>query len=442
MFRLYARVTVVVPLARYPAPMRHAPLALVVALAFAALARAEGELDKQYLARRNQVDEKVATGLLGFAKSFERKSAGERARAVAGAVRFFGSQAQILEAQDVIDAVEEKPTKESAPDVEAKLDEAVSRYKKSYEEIVAYCEKRSLAAEGEDAKQRISRVTGCSLGLKADAAPSGKTPDGPAVPGGSAPSSANDQQAILERVQAYRKAAGLKSVELDQDLSKGCQAHCNYLVVNDGKPELEGLKAHEEVMSLPAATPEGEKAGKSSDIAWGDSPAGSVDMWMASFYHRVPILRPELEKIGAGFKNGTKFRTVCVLDVLSSLRAAEEKLVVYPPDKATGVPVRFSTEMPDPIPQGAPHPAGYPVTLTGYNTAELEGAEADLFCEGKKVDCHFSSPQKPATSFTQQNSICLIPKSPLAANAVYTAKFRFTQKGQKTEVATTFSTGR
>src|SRR5256885_1138731 len=118
-------------------------------------------------------------------------------------------------------------------------------------------------------------------------------------------------------------------VEFDVDFLKGCQAYCNYLVVNDGKPELEGLKAHEEVMSLPAATPEGEKAGKSSDIAWGEGFAGLVDMWMASFYHCVLIFCPELDKIGASFKNKTKFHTIYVLDVLSLHRAAEPKIVVY-----------------------------------------------------------------------------------------------------------------
>jgi len=114
---------------------------------------------------------------------------------------------------------------------------------------------------------------------------------------------------------------------------------------------------------------------------------------MATFYHRVPILRPELDKIGGGFKLGTHYGKCCVLDLLSSLRAPESRTVIYPPDKATGIPVAFGGELPDPIPADAPRPAGYPITLTAYNQPAITGASASLELDGQKVDCWFSCPK-------------------------------------------------
>src|SRR5437870_1559576 len=126
-------------------------LALAVSAVSAVAARAvlaDGALDKQYLARRNQVDEKAATGFLGLAT-----------------------------------------------------------------------------------------CVGCTLAGIAEAA--ARVDKAKAAPG-----SSNDQRAILDRVNAYRKMVQVKTVELDAELSKGCQAHCGYLVENDGKPEVQGLKAH------------------------------------------------------------------------------------------------------------------------------------------------------------------------------------------------------
>jgi uncharacterized protein YkwD len=397
--------------------------------AVASLALAQDALDKQYLSRRNTADETTARGLLDFAQRFRGQSAKDRARTLAETAQAIGTQAQAREAATLVAALEHENSVKGPeePELETRFAEALARFRKPYDELVDFCEKRKLAAEGDDAKARLARLAACSPASSPAVDPK---PDPAASPA----------QTILERVNSFRKDAGLGPVELDPALSKGCQAHAHYLVLNDGKRELEGLHAHEESRSVPGATTAGARAAKASDIAWGDGPAESVDAWMATLYHRVPILRPELARIGAGFEQGTRFGRVCVLDLLSGTRDAETRTVVYPADKAANVPLRFGTEIPDPVPAKAPRPNGFPITCTGYGDAALVSVTAGLEADGKKIDCFLSTPEKPATSFPQANTICLIPKAALSPKTTYTARFRFSCAGERREVTTTFET--
>jgi uncharacterized protein YkwD len=124
----------------------------------------------------------------------------------------------------------------------------------------------------------------------------------------------NLEEIVVAKVNAARKAAGLNAVRLDAELSRGCQAHARYLVLNQKRPEGNGLAVHRENPELPGATPEGAKAAKESVIAVMLDPQSCVEGWMATLYHRIPILAPNVERIGFGHAqlNGRKW--VCVLD--------------------------------------------------------------------------------------------------------------------------------
>src|SRR6185295_7298480 len=75
---------------------------------------------------------------------------------------------------------------------------------------------------------------------------------------------------MLEVLNRIRRQADLTPVELDDVLSHGCRLHVKYLSLNAGRPEVQGLGAHEEDAKLPGFTALGAKAGKASDIAIGD----------------------------------------------------------------------------------------------------------------------------------------------------------------------------
>jgi uncharacterized protein YkwD len=123
--------------------------------------------------------------------------------------------------------------------------------------------------------------------------------------------------AALKSLNAYRRTAGLQPVVLDEKLSRGCHLHALYLVKNIDRPAVRGLGMHDEDPKLPGATPEGRRAGKSSVISQEPDAAGAVDGWIDTLFHRVPLLDPDLKKIGYGGARLPDQNWISVLDAES-----------------------------------------------------------------------------------------------------------------------------
>jgi uncharacterized protein YkwD len=105
---------------------------------------------------------------------------------------------------------------------------------------------------------------------------------------------------LLAQVNRVRREAGLAAVSLDEKLSDGCAKHANYVARNLEHPKVLGLGIHDEDPTLPGATPEGARAGSVGVIAVISDPGDSVEGWIATLYHRVPLLDPALKRIGYG----------------------------------------------------------------------------------------------------------------------------------------------
>lgn len=303
---------------------------------------------------------------------------------------------------DALTALFDESNAKTVQDYIKKSGELRDKLVKELEKLVVDAEAAGWAAELEDARKRAGAPAQPSLGSQAAAKAA--------------------SVAMFERLNEIRKSVGLDPVELDDELSRGAQLHAEYLVVNEGKKETKGLDAHHEVEKLPGYTPEGAKAGRASDIGFGTPPSEMVDGWNGTFYHRLPLLRANLKKVGVGYIPGGKWRHFSVLDVVSGLDGElpeEKSIVVYPPDGANGIPTAFHNELPNPVPSGKPTDAGFPITVTFYNGGG-NGATATLTCGGKDVEFWLSTPDAPATDFPQQGTICLIPKSHLRSGASYT----------------------
>ncbi len=224
----------------------------------------------------------------------------------------------------------------------------------------------------------------------------------------------------LEKINAVRKTAGLEPVTLDEKLSQGCTAHALYLVKNEKDPSTHGLGAHSENSKLPGYTVEGEKAGRSSDIHFIE-PALAVDGWMASLFHRVPILHPHLKRVGIGYAKGGKWGWITLLDVMSGREDGRQSgPVAWPVDKQADVPLAFGGEIPDPIPADKDKKAGYPITVSFVDGETVKDATATLKIDKKEVEVWLSSPEKPADARYQANTICLFPKDVMQPGTSYT----------------------
>lgn len=314
-----------------------------------------------------------------------------------------------------------------------KLEELSKAFVKRFEELARWAKQHDLADESAEMNAR-------SRAFDPETMIAGEK-------GTSRLELASWQNEVRDQVNFFRKAAGCAPVEVDLALCEGAMAHARFLWINDGNPKLEEMGVHEEKPGMPGWTEEGAKCAPNCNIWWGN-PDEAVEKWMATFYHRVPLLATKLAKIGVGKKDGTRRGDVMVLDCLSGYddtRADEPKLVLYPAPDQKNVPRAFAGETPDPLPAGSRGTAGYPVTFTAFDASKREIANVTvarlLGPDGKEVPCHLSTPQAPARAdFTQWNTVCLIPKDSLSAKTRYTVEIKCTVGGEAVEKTWSFTT--
>jgi hypothetical protein len=229
--------------------------------------------------------------------------------------------------------------------------------------------------------------------------------------------SKNDISSALTILNKARKDAGLDTVSISQTLSEGCFKHAKYLVLNKNNPLTSGLAAHKEYPALPGFSKKGEIAGKSSVIHF-VKPSEAIGGWLQTFYHRIPLLQPNLKEIGIGFyeKNGY---TVSLIDCISGTNGQNTiPVVCYPNMNQNNIPLDMGPEIPHPVGQQGVY--GFPITVYFTQFQTITNVTFKLTDKDNKViECYISTPQKPATTFTQWNTICAIPKNKLTENNKY-----------------------
>lgn len=235
----------------------------------------------------------------------------------------------------------------------------------------------------------------------------------------------------FELLNNYRKNAGLKPVKLNEELSRACYAHSKYLVKNRNHPVVQGLSAHYEVDSLKYATTQGKIAGMKSCIAYVSAPY-AIEQFMNTFYHRMPLIDPNITEVGIGYYK-EDYYTVCCVDMESKYKWNNDtttKVVVYPPHEALDVPLAFQMESPNPIPDSIYSP-GYPITISFIRQDGIKDVKAKVTDkEGREVRCILSTPDNPLTTFPQHNEVCIIPVKRLEYNQHYTVDFSCTLAGK------------
>lgn len=255
--------------------------------------------------------------------------------------------------------------------------------------------------------------------------------------------------AALGVLNAARKKCKLKAAVLGDTLTAGAQKHADYLVKNSGHPSTQGLGAHHEDPSLPGYSAEGAKAGTESDIG-GDAPPGSMAGMLNTFYHRIPLIHPDLKEVGIGYASGGGGGGRwggggwCVIDYSGKGEKDDKapRIVAYPPENAIGMIKTFSGEEPDPLPHGSDPNAGLPITLTFFDAPEITGAAVEVRAGGISVDGYLSSPEKPARSdMPNEDSIAFIPKKSLDGNTKYHVKVTAKVKGEDFVKEWDFTTG-
>ncbi len=252
---------------------------------------------------------------------------------------------------------------------------------------------------------------------------------------------------MLALVNAYRASAGVPPVAQDVALTKGCHEHAEYMRINRGKPQLYSTNAHHQDPSLPGATPEGAACGAAADLYPQIVDLESaVHGWMASLYHRRPILAPRVERVGIGWTRviePSEWSPGALVVALQFVWAPSSPpvTVVYPANGQFDVPLDFVREEPNPIPPPTIF-AGYPITLQFPSGDTVSGVRATFVDgAGAPVPVWLSSPEAPASPYASNDGLVgLIPQQPLRASTRYTATISALWNGQPRTWTTTFTT--
>lgn len=239
---------------------------------------------------------------------------------------------------------------------------------------------------------------------------------------------AKHEATLVAELETLRRAAfadtafaSAPRLFFDRAAAQGCVAHAFFLQRHPERllqwPQMHEQLAHEEGYSEAGAW-----AGSHAVIAPGTSSASvALERWMASCYHRLPLLDPGLRGIAVGSEGG-----IAVVDCASFVEPTErDGLVVWPPRDGRDVPRRFWPELPHPAPGLDLQRAGYPITVQWY------GRPLDVALRlwrgragsGEEVECRFSSPKAPLNDDLVPGNACfLIPCEPLAAGTLYTVE--------------------
>ncbi len=241
---------------------------------------------------------------------------------------------------------------------------------------------------------------------------------------------------MLAHSNLHRRGVDLEPFVLDSELSASCMKHALYLDRNN-------QNGHDEDPRLPLYSKEGHEAGQASVLAY-SSPEVSVDLWMDSFLHRIPIITPIGDKAGVAWYAG-KNMTVAALDSRRKQDVSRnpDRVILWPPEDAVGIPTQMSNEIPNPTPYPRSDQAGYPVTVTFHARKKLTKASGRLTVGLEVVPCFFTSPEEPtvAGALLQQNSLALTPKGPVKHGALHRAEFSVEVDGEPRTIAWTFTTG-
>jgi uncharacterized protein YkwD len=124
----------------------------------------------------------------------------------------------------------------------------------------------------------------------------------------------------LTQINQYRTMAGLESVEDDPAISAGDTNHARYLVKRFEVEPPEQVDIYSENRGTAWSTPSGATAASLSDIALrtgAEQPTDLetqirqvIDEWMTDPFQRLPILDPELHKVGLGIYREKGFTSI------------------------------------------------------------------------------------------------------------------------------------
>lgn len=240
-------------------------------------------------------------------------------------------------------------------------------------------------------------------------------------------SSVPSPEAAIEQLNAWRSTVGVTPVAHDPALSRQCRSHASFYRLN---PTWRG---HRQDPSRPGYSESGERAARSSVLAYEEAPTAGVTPWEPAPYHRVALLEPRLATSGFWSEFGLSCMQAATLD--HTLRTPALAAYTYPVGGQRGVAPSFDCrEIPNPC-DAVPDNGGR--TPTGFNiSVQFNGPWAAI--DGVDVDgATVAAAGRPPVDLIVQTrervlrgGIVLIPRRPLRYGTTYVAAVSGTVAGR------------
>lgn len=267
----------------------------------------------------------------------------------------------------------------------------------------------------------------------------------------------------------------LSECEMDAETSIGCDLHAKYVSNHPDLVNAADGNIHEENPAHEDFTRQGQQGGSGNIVtstgrATKSFARESVDGWISAPYHRFPMLKHNIKRLGYSHVDGEQL-SVSVLDMGSLMEPYDPKtaprLVAWPANGMKGVPTHFgSPESPNPL---ADQPEDeQDITKCGYVTSlqfeaglakNLGDADIELWesrkggrpptanivrknskeftgwtsrCKPKPVECYKHTPNTPLNKKRDLRDVLfLVPKQPLKSGKQYQARATFRFSGNE-----------
>ncbi len=234
---------------------------------------------------------------------------------------------------------------------------------------------------------------------------------------------------VIDRINFWRAKAGLLALPINAALMQATHKHADYYVLNGGGahtetpglPGFTGASIHDRAVA--AGYP--RNSWVDEDVAFNTDAIDNVDLFVATVFHRLPLLHPSAIAIGYATASGNG-RAIMVIDVGldQNYDPGLDLPVVYPGLGQTDVPrLWYAYESPNPVP-GVPNPVGSPLTVSFLIAQSVQWGSVSLVSAGgAAVDVVL------AEGPTWRKSLGIVPRTPLAAGTTYTATVTGTVDG-------------
>lgn len=305
------------------------------------------------------------------------------------------------------------------------------------------------------------------------------------------PLNRRQQLDIVEHISLLRRLAGLDAVRLEGSLTDAADAHASYLMAHGGIDHTQQRQNKHFLGILPedraVASRYPSRTVREVIARSADNGPKAVDQLMASVYHRMQLLHPQIDEVGTGGRSRqgeavyvlelghSQWRKFCqnlkrhrpqksaelayghcadesagitvgrIESVRQSLLRRQPAAVIWPPHNYDDFPVLMSLETPRPLPERAA--PGNPLTVK-FNLSQgaVRVQEWQLLLQDdggkavRQIDTTLLSRQNDTNRLLREGEFALVPLSPLRHDTAYESVLVFSLGGETRRMRWSFST--